>query len=106
MAKPTKAAEFRSLSEEEIEKEIYDCQSSLFFARIAQKQRKVRLHFQKVSVYACQPKACAVLAAYCIVHKVLHQITSEQRVSSNGYGCPIVPLYAEDGRKGRGKGEG
>ena len=52
MAKPTKAAEFRSLSEEEIEKEIYDCQSSLFFARIAQKQRKVRLHFRR---YQCMP---------------------------------------------------
>lgn len=41
MAKPTKAAEFRDLSNEAIEKEIYDCQRALLDQRIAQGSRKV-----------------------------------------------------------------
>ena len=44
MAKRTRAEDFRSLSEEDIEKEIYECHKSILFARIAQKQRKVPAH--------------------------------------------------------------
>ena len=91
MAKPTKAAEFRSLSEEEIEKEIYDCQSSLFFARIAQKQRKVRSH---LTSYQCMPVCLKPLCCACSIGiKVLSQIVAEQRMLGNVCGYSIVPLH-------------
>lgn len=44
MAKPTKASEFRGLTNEEIDKEVYICQRKLLDLRIAQKTRKVWTH--------------------------------------------------------------
>ncbi len=43
MAKPTKAADFRGLTNEEIDKEVYVCRRKLLDCRIAQKTRKVRV---------------------------------------------------------------
>ena len=42
MAKPSKAADLRSLSDEDIEKQVYDCKKALLDMRIAQASRKVR----------------------------------------------------------------
>lgn len=49
-AKPTKAADFRGLTNEEIDKEVYECQRKLMDLRFAQKTRKVRSHFLSVAL--------------------------------------------------------
>lgn len=40
MAKPTKAADLRGMSEEEVNAEVYKCKRALFDLRVAQKTRQ------------------------------------------------------------------
>ena len=44
MAKPSKAADLRGLSEEEISAEVYKCKRALFDLRVAQKTRQASAH--------------------------------------------------------------
>ena len=45
MAKPSKAADMRGLSEEEISAEVYKCKRALFDLRVAQKTRQASAHW-------------------------------------------------------------
>ena len=54
MVRPTKAADFRSLSNEEIETEIYESRSEILQTRIKQQKKQV-LDFLSLQLFCLHP---------------------------------------------------